>query len=58
MKHPTQEQKKEYLISKGWKTLWNENNWIHYGIMSGANIDCCGLNIEDAYQCQMKQKNN
>lgn len=46
--------KKEYIESKGWVTLWNEDNWVHYDIMAGASIDHCGLNLQTAYEAQLK----
>lgn len=58
MSQLTKNEKKEYIKSKGWTTLWNENNWVHYTIMAGANIDYCGIDLDGAYDCQKKQEVN
>ena len=38
-------QKKELIESKGWYTLWNEDNWVH---PSMTNKDYCGVDIDSA----------
>lgn len=50
------EEKEKYLISKGWTTWWNDSNWVHPGIMAGANIDRCGVYLESAWKIQMRQE--
>lgn len=47
MKITIQQAKKE-LFKHGWSTLWNDNYWVHSGIMRGANLDYCGVGMEDA----------
>jgi len=56
MKAITKTDKIDYVKSKGWTTLWNEDNWVHYGLMSGANIDRCGISLDMAYEAALKQK--
>ncbi|WIC41422.1 hypothetical protein MA9V1_158 [Chryseobacterium phage MA9V-1] len=52
----TSEEKKAYIQSKGWTTLWHNNYWVHSGIMAGANLDYCGIDLESAYKCQLKHE--
>ena len=47
-------EKRAYLLSKGWSTMWNDNYFVHRQIMHGADLDKCGLDLEGAYQCQLK----
>jgi hypothetical protein len=38
----TQQMKKDFLISQGWHTLWNDDNWVFgsdYTDMSGHSLD-------------------
>ncbi|MBF0577718.1 hypothetical protein [Dysgonomonas sp. GY617] len=55
MEDMTEKEKRDYLFSKGWTTLWNEDNWVHRGIMQGANLDWCGVSLRSALEIQ-KQK--
>lgn len=50
------EDKEKYLLSKGWFPMWNDNNWVHSGIMAGANLDYCGVDLESAWKIQMKHE--
>jgi len=52
IKELSSEDKKKYILSKGWKTWWNNENWVHTGIMQGANLDMCGIDLNAAYRCQ------
>lgn len=42
----------KYLLDKGWNTLWSDDNWVHYGIMRGANVDNCGVDLKTALKIQ------
>lgn len=57
MEFKTEKEKRDYLSSKGWSTLWNKDNWVHQGIMAGANLDYCGVDIESALRIQEKEEN-
>ncbi|GEM_PF-2316109 len=52
----TDKEKKDYIISKGWYTMWHENYWVHNSIMAGANLDWCGIDLHSAYACQLKNE--
>lgn len=47
----------KHLRENGWQTHWNENVWIHPEIMKGANLDMCGLSLEQAYKCSLLPAN-
>ncbi len=48
-------EKRDFLYSKGWTTLWHHDNWVHRGIMKGANLDYCGVDIDSALRIQKQE---
>lgn len=54
-KELTKAEKEAFIISKGWQTWWNDNNWIHTTIMAGANLDMCGVSLDQAYRIATKK---
>lgn len=48
----TQKMKKDFLISQGWHTLWNENNWVF-----GPDYnDKSGYSLDEAYEISIKHQ--
>ncbi|SFO04994.1 hypothetical protein SAMN05421741_11832 [Paenimyroides ummariense] len=51
----SKEEKEKYLKDNGWFTLWADHYWVHSGIMAGANLDYCGVDIDSAVKIQQKR---
>lgn len=42
------EEIEKQLIKHGWTTWYHKDNWVHTKLMSGANLDYCGVNLTTA----------
>lgn len=43
--------KKEFLLSRGWYTLWDESTWVERN-KEYYNIDWAGVSIDEAYKIE------
>lgn len=55
----TDQEKRDYLISKGWHTWYSPNYWVHTKLIvdsSRQDYTNYGLSLEDAYDFEINNK--